>query len=177
GVLKAMLLKKLTTVAAAVVFTCLFGLVASAWVAAQTKPENARQAENARPPIKVPDGKEVKANAPPRNFTNRLGLKFVRIPPGSLLMGSPKEEKDRQKGEIQHKVTLTKGFYMGAYPVTQEQWQKIMGNNPSDYKGEKNLPVEMVTWDDCQEFIKKLRGKDKRPYRLPTEAEWEYACR
>ena len=52
-----------------------------------------------------------------------------------------------------------------------------MGNNPSDFKGEKNLPVEMVSWDDCQEFIKKLREKDKKPYRLPTEAEWEYACR
>ena len=66
---------------------------------------------------------------------------------------------------------------MGVYPVTQEQWQAVMGNNPSHFKGEKNLPVEQVSWDDCQEFIKKLREKDKKPYRLPTEAEWEYACR
>ena len=92
-------------------------------------------------------------------------------------MGSPKEEKERNDNETQHKVTLTKGFYMGVYTVTQEQWQAVMGNNPSHFKGEKNLPVESVSWDDCQEFIKKLREKDKKPYRLPTEAEWEYACR
>ena len=66
---------------------------------------------------------------------------------------------------------------MGVYTVTQEQWQAVMGNNPSKFKGEKNLPVEKVSWDDCQEFIKKLREKDKKAYRLPTEAEWEYACR
>jgi formylglycine-generating enzyme required for sulfatase activity len=177
GVLKAMLLKKLTTLAAAVLFTCLFGLVASAWVAAQTKSGSATQAENTRPTLKVPDGKGVKVNAPAKEFTNSIGMKFVRLPPGDFIMGSPKEEKDREKGEIQHKVTLTKGIFMGVYLVTQEQWQEIMGNNPSDYKGEKSLPVEMVSWDDCQEFIKKLRAKDKRPYRLPTEAEWEYACR
>ena len=107
---------------------------------------------------------------PPKNFTNSIGMKFVWIPPGTFLMGSPKEEKERNAGEIQHTVKLTKGFYMGVYTVTQEQWQAVMGKNPSDFKGEKNLPVEMVSWDDCQEFIKKLREKDKKPYRLPTEA-------
>ena len=91
-------------------------------------------------------------------------------------MGSPKEEKERNENETQHKVKLTKGFYMGVYTVTQEQWQTVMGNNPSFFEGE-NLPVESVSWDDCQEFIKKLREKDKKQYRLPTEAEWEYACR
>ena len=93
------------------------------------------------------------------------------------MMGSPKEEKERNDDETQHKVTLTKGFYMGVYTVTQEQWQAVMGNNPSVFKGEKNLPVENVSWDDCQEFIKKLREKDKKLYRLPSEAEWEYSCR
>ena len=93
------------------------------------------------------------------------------------MMGSPKEEKERHANEIQHKVTLTKGFYMGVYAVTQEQWKEIMEKNPSMFAGEKNLPVESVSWNDCQEFIKKLREKDKKPYRLPTEAEWEYACR
>src|SRR5262249_43140137 len=97
-------------------------------------------------------------------------------------MGSPKGELLREflRGdETQHKVTLTRGFYMGVYPVTQEEWQAVMGKNPSRFKGEKNLPVEMVTWDDCQKFIKKLQAKDKggKAYRLPTEAEWEYACR
>jgi sulfatase modifying factor 1 len=104
-------------------------------------------------------------------------MKFVWIPPGTFMMGSPKEEKDREAHETQHKVTLSRGFYMGVYTVTQEQWKEVMGNNPSYFKGVKNLPVEMVSWDDCQEFIKKLRKKDKKPYRLPSEAEWEYSCR
>jgi formylglycine-generating enzyme required for sulfatase activity len=114
---------------------------------------------------------------PPKNFTNNIGMKFVWIRPGNFMMGSPKEEKGRGTEETQHKVTLTKGFYMGLYTVTQEEWEVVMGNNPSKVKGEKNLPVEYVSWDDCQEFIKKLRDKDKKQYRLPTEAEWEYACR
>ena len=116
--------------------------------------------------------------APPKNFTNSIGMKFVWIPPGSFVMGSPKEELLRvANDEIQHKVSLTKGFYMGVHLVTQEQWKEIMGNNPSEFKGEKNLPVEMVSWNDCQEFIKNLRKKCKKNYRLPTEAEWEFACR
>ena len=123
----------------------------------------------------VPDRKGEKD--PPKNFTNSIGMKFVWIPPGSFMMGSPKEEKERQDNETQHKVTLTKGFYMGVYTVTQEQYETVMGKNPSFFKGEKNLPVESVSWDDCQEFVKKLRekDKDKKAYRLPTES--EYSCR
>jgi sulfatase modifying factor 1 len=129
------------------------------------------------PVIENPQAQEKDPPKPPEPYTNTLGMKFAWIPPGTFMMGSPKEEKERIDNETQHKVTLTKGFYMGVYTVTQEQWQEVMGNNPSVFKGEKNLPVEMVSWDDCQEFIKKLRGKDKKVYRLPTEAEWEYACR
>src|SRR5271168_4768618 len=114
---------------------------------------------------------------PPKDFTNSIGMKFVWIKPGSFMMGSPKEEKERVENETLHKVTLSKGFYMSVHLVTQEQWQAVMGNNPSFFKGEKNLPVETVSWDDCQEFIKKLREKDKKVYRLPSEAEWEFACR
>jgi formylglycine-generating enzyme required for sulfatase activity len=128
-------------------------------------------------PIKAQEKKD-----PPKQFTNSIGMKFVWIPPGTFIMGSPKEEKERQlfnTDETQHKVTLTKGFYMGVYTVTQEQYETVMGKNPSVFKGEKNLSVESVSWDDCQEFVKKLRekDKDKKAYRLPTEAEWEYACR
>src|SRR5205807_1818852 len=91
--------------------------------------------------------------------------------------GSPKEEEGRYPNETPHQVTLTKGFYMGVYTVTQEQWQTVMGNNPSFFKEENNLPVERVSWDDCQEFLQKMGKKEGHGYRLPTEAEWEYACR
>ena len=92
-------------------------------------------------------------------------------------MGSPLEEKERQQDENQHKVTLTKGFYLGAYPVTQEQWQAVMGANPSSHKGAQNLPVDNVSWDDCRVFLEKVSKKEGRIYRLPSEAEWEFACR
>ena len=114
---------------------------------------------------------------PPKDFTNSIGMKFVWIKPGNFVMGSPKEEKLREDNETPHKVTLSKGFYMGVHAVAQEQWKEVMGNNPSFFKGEKNLPVETVSWEDCQEFVKKLREKDKKLYRLPSEAEWEFCCR
>ena len=76
----------------------------------------------------------------------------------------------------QHEVTLTKSYYMGKHEVTQEQWEAVMGKNPSSTKGAK-LPVTNVSWEDCQEFIKKLNARTDGGYRLPTEAEWEYVCR
>ena len=79
--------------------------------------------------------------------------------------------------ETQHKVTLTKGFYMGVTSVTQEQWQEVMGNNPSHFKGEKNLPVERFPGMIARSSSRNCGRKDKKPYRLPTEAEWEYSCR
>jgi formylglycine-generating enzyme required for sulfatase activity len=120
---------------------------------------------------------QAQAKAPPKDFTNSIGMRFVWIPPGSFMMGSPTEEKLRGENETQHQVTLTKGFYLGIYLVTQDQWQTVMGNNPSAFKGEKNLPVENVSWEDCQVFLEKLRKKEGHAYRLPTEAEWEFACR
>jgi formylglycine-generating enzyme required for sulfatase activity len=114
----------------------------------------------------------------PKVITNEFGIKFVWIDPATFMMGSPADEGGREESETQHKVTLSKGFYMAVFPVTQEQWKEVMGNDPSQFTGKtKNLPVEKVSWYDCQEFISKLRCKDKRSYRLPTEAEWEYSCR
>ena len=105
-----------------------------------------------------------------------LKLEMILIPAGKFMMGSPASEKNRFDVETQHEVTITKPFYMGKYEVTQEQWEAVMGNNPSETKGAK-LPVTDVSWEDCQEFIKKLNAKTDGGYRLPTEAEWEYSCR
>jgi formylglycine-generating enzyme required for sulfatase activity len=114
----------------------------------------------------------------PTPFTLDLGagvkMEFVLIPAGSFLMGSEKGGNDEKPV---HKVTIAKPFYLGKYEVTQEQWQVVMGSNPSRFKGPKN-PVEMVSWNGCQEFLKKIN--EKFPgigSRLPSEAEWEYACR
>jgi len=114
---------------------------------------------------------------PAQYFSNNIGMKFVWMPPGTFWMGSPQGEPGRDDKEIRHKVTLTKGFYLAVTTVTQEQWQALMTENPSRHKREKNLPVENVTWDECREFLKKMGDKNGHVYRLPTEAEWEYACR
>ena len=103
-------------------------------------------------------------------------LEMVLIPAGKFLMGSPASEKGRKDNENQHEVTQTKPYYMGKYEVTQDQWESVMGNNPSQNRGLK-LPVTNVSWEDCQEFIKKLNAKTSGGYSLPTESEWEYACR
>ena len=103
-------------------------------------------------------------------------MEFVLIQPGTPLMGSPESEEGRYHDETRHQVTLTNPFYMQATPVTQAQWQAVMGDNPSFFKGE-NHPVENVSWHDAQAFIRKLNARGEGQYRLPTEAEWEYACR
>ena len=112
-------------------------------------------------------------------------LELVLIPAGRFRMGSP-ADKYRGDPEPLHWVVLTRPFYIGKHEVTQEAWEKVMGNNPSRCKGAKN-PVERVSWDDCQEFLKKLNALTPTPLprgegqgvraRLPTEAEWEWACR
>jgi formylglycine-generating enzyme len=134
---------------------------------------------------------QAQAQNAPKYFQNSVGMKFVWIEPGTFDMGSPTTEKGRKSNEIRHRVKLTQGFYMGVYPVTQEQWYAAIVpgyktpaegfdlSKPSRFLGDKNMPVDSVSWDDCQILIKKLRAreKDKHHYRLPTEAEWEYACR
>ena len=109
-------------------------------------------------------------------------MELVKIPAGSFVMGSPESERGRRDNELQHKVVLTKPFYMGKFPVTQAQYEAVMGVNPSTFKGEgegvlSDNPVELVSWDDAQEFCKRLSKSAGKPVRLPTEAEWEYACR
>jgi len=104
-------------------------------------------------------------------------IEMVLIQPGTFMMGSPESEKGRYNNEKLHQVTISKPFYMAKYQVTQAQWQAVMGNSPSHFKGD-DLPVEQVSWEDCQEFVKKLNKMQKiEAFRLPTEAEWEYACR
>jgi formylglycine-generating enzyme required for sulfatase activity len=104
-------------------------------------------------------------------------MEFVLIQPGSFRMGSedrdPKEYIDEKPP---HDVRLTKPFYLGKYEVTQQQWRRVMKKNPSEFEGD-DLPVENVSWDDAQTFLKKLRRKTGENFVLPTEAQWEYACR
>jgi formylglycine-generating enzyme required for sulfatase activity len=125
----------------------------------------------------------------PREITNSIGMKLVRIPRGTFQMGSPIEEEDGENDEVQHQVTISKDYYLGVTEVTQGQYQKVMGSNPSYFqkrvirKSDSSMyPVELVSWEDAVEFCKKLSELQKekkagRAYRLPTEAEWEYACR
>jgi sulfatase modifying factor 1 len=108
-----------------------------------------------------------------------VDVEFVLIAPGRFLRGSPDAEAGREVGEVdesQHEVVLTQAFYLQTTPVTQAQWQAVMGDNPSSFQG-ADLPVETIRWLDCQRFIKKLNQAGTERYRLPTEAEWEYACR
>jgi formylglycine-generating enzyme required for sulfatase activity len=114
-----------------------------------------------------------------KTFTNSIGMRFVFIPGGTFIMGSPENEPCRGNDETQQQVTLKEGFYMQTTPVTQDQWVRIMKSNPSHFNNcGGDCPVERVSWNETQEFIAKLNdleGTDK--YRLPTEAEWEYCCR
>ncbi len=104
-------------------------------------------------------------------------LELVWIPAGTFTMGSPASEAGRNDDEAQHQVTLTQGFWMGKHEVTQGQWERVMGNNPGHFTGDPRLPVEQVSWGDCQEFLERLNSRVSGGFRLPTEAQWEYACR
>ena len=108
-------------------------------------------------------------------ITNSIGMKFRLIPPGSFVMGSDAEEV-LYHAKPAHRVTITKPFYIGVHEVTQEQYVKVMDNNRSRFPG-PDLPVEMISWEDAKEFCYRLSENEGVTYRLPTEAEWEYACR
>jgi formylglycine-generating enzyme required for sulfatase activity len=113
---------------------------------------------------------------PGDTIRNALGMRLAWIPPGQFIQGSPPGEEGRGKGETRHSVTLTRGFFLSVSPVTQASWKEVMGHNPSHFPGDTR-PVESVTWEQCQEFCRRLSRREDRRYRLPTEAEWEYACR
>ncbi|MDR3077377.1 MAG: SUMF1/EgtB/PvdO family nonheme iron enzyme [Planctomycetota bacterium] len=124
-----------------------------------------------RPFAELPSDLEV-------DLSNGVAIKFKKIPAGFFLMGSPASEEGRREDEVQHEVTISKPFYLGIYEVTQEQYQAVMGNNPSksaDAGGAK--PVDTVSWENAREFCRKASDLTGKRFRLPTEAEWEYACR
>jgi formylglycine-generating enzyme required for sulfatase activity len=107
-----------------------------------------------------------------------VSLELVWIPPGEFLMGSPASELGRSLDEDLHAVRLTSGFWMGKYPVTQGQWEDVLGTNPSDRETlGRDVPVNGVSWDAAQAFLAQLVSRTRWRFRLPTEAQWEYACR
>ncbi|HEX8847607.1 MAG TPA: SUMF1/EgtB/PvdO family nonheme iron enzyme, partial [Pyrinomonadaceae bacterium] len=117
----------------------------------------------------------IAAYSLPPVMKNRIGMEFVLVPAGSFMMGSENGDKNEKPA---HQVTINCQFYMGKYEVTQAQWQQVLSSNPSNFKNCDQCPVENVSWNDAQEFIKKLNAQnDGYSYRLPSEAEWEYACR
>ena len=120
---------------------------------------------------------------------NGVSMEFVLVQPGSFMMGTTNSDNLSLAAKPQHKVKISKPFYLGKYEVTCEQWQSVMGNNPSRYRdmvghplsppqNEAKCPVECVSWNDCQTFLGKLKAKvPGSEFCLPTEAQWEYACR
>ena len=116
-----------------------------------------------------------------KKFINHLGMEFILVEPGSFIMGSPEDEAYRDKNEVQHKVNITKAFYLQTTEVTVKQWRTVRGYKLfGRKKGGDNFPVTKVSFYDTQKFIKKLNNLneiDKGIYRLPTEEEWEFACR
>ncbi len=121
----------------------------------------------------------VRAVPPPATRTIDLGngvrMEFVLVAPGAFTMGSVPDDGDGDE-KPQHKVKLTRAYYIGKYEVTQRQWAAVMPDNPSQFRGE-DLPVDSVSWDDCQRFLTRAAAKAGVTLRLPTEAQWEFACR
>jgi formylglycine-generating enzyme required for sulfatase activity len=112
----------------------------------------------------------------PSTLHNDIGMQFVLIPAGEFLMGSNDREADDDEKPV-HRVRISRPYYLGIYEVTQAEWEAVMGQNPSRFKG-RDRPVEQVSWDDVQAFIQRLNAREGHSkYRLPTEAEWEYAAR
>lgn len=136
--------------------------------------------------IAIPDSPAGRGQGEAKVISNSLGMKLVLIPAGKFLMGSPATEAERDPEELQHEVVISKSFYMGVHEVTQGQFRKVMPNYRAHFSeklgGGPDHPMEQVRWREAVEFCKLLSNlpaetKAGRAYRLPTEAEWEYACR
>ena len=123
-------------------------------------------------------GSSLSGNALTIPVKNGISIEMVKVEAGSFNMGATPEMQDPHDDYEKpvHRVTLTNNYYIGKYEVTQALWQAVMGSNPSKFKGD-DLPVETVSWNDCQDFISKLNAMTGKKFRLPTEAEWEYAAR
>ena len=122
------------------------------------------------------DIEKSKYEKPGDIISNSIGMKLIYIPAGEFMMGSPSDDDDRGDIESLHRVRISKGFWMGITEVTQRQWKAVMDSNPSYFKGD-DLPVVDISWNDAVEFCRKLSRREGRQYCLPTEAQWEYACR
>jgi formylglycine-generating enzyme required for sulfatase activity len=130
----------------------------------------------------LPSASEIGASfgavASPSAIPASLDMSFVHIPAGTFVMGSPEYEIGRNRDETQHEVTLSRGFYMQTTLVTRRQWKIVMeGSLPRFANEGPDYPIAEVSWNECQEFIRRLNAAGEHLYRLPTEAEWEYACR
>ncbi len=113
-----------------------------------------------------------------QEISHPIGMKLVLLPAGEFLMGSPNDDPDARLDEQpQHPVQISQPFYLSVTPVTQAQYQQVLGENPSHFQGDPQRPVECVSWEDAIAFCRRLSEQEAQTYRLPTEAEWEYACR
>ena len=158
--------------------------VASALEEAQKMAELERAAAKVAEEERLKAAEAARLASPPKagdrmvvEIAPGMQMAFRWCPPGTFTMGSPESEKARDNDETQHQVTLSKGFWLAETEVTQGQWKTIMKSNPSRFKGSDQLPVEWVSWDEAKEFLKKAQAPAGMALRLPTEAEWEYACR
>jgi uncharacterized protein (TIGR02996 family) len=109
---------------------------------------------------------------------SQIPITFAWVSPGSFLMGCPPDEEGAEEDEPLHRVTLSRGFWLAVHPVTQAQWRRVNGRNPSQqFRDDRSRPADRVTWTHCQDFCRRLGEMTGQRFRLPTEAEWEYACR